>query len=74
MSSKVSDSEGILAPVLSGAIIENAPTPLEGCHNSFVVGALVQILDGLAGLLLLRLTAELATQAACFAPHPPTIY
>jgi MFS family permease len=64
---------GILAPVLNGAIIENAPTPLEGYHNGFMVGALVQILGGLAGLLLLRPAAEQATQAGRFAAHPPTI-
>jgi MFS family permease len=64
---------GILAPVVNGAIIENASTSLEGYHNGFMVGALVQILGGLAGLLLLRPVAELATQTARFAPHPPTI-
>jgi MFS family permease len=65
---------GILAPVVNGAIIEMSPTPLEGYHNGFMVGALVQILGGLAGLLLLRPVAEAATQTARFAPHPPTIY
>ena len=64
---------GILAPVVNGAIIENAPTPLEGYHNGFMVGALVQILGGLAGLLLLRPADERATQAGRFAAHPPTI-
>ena len=64
---------GILAPILSGAIIEKASTPLEGYQNGFMVGALVQVLGGLAGLLLLRPGAEPARQAGRLAPHPPTI-
>jgi MFS transporter, ACS family, D-galactonate transporter len=54
---------GILAPMLSGAMIEKASTPLEGYHNGFMVDALVQVLGGLAGLLLLRPGTEPATQA-----------
>jgi MFS family permease len=45
---------GILAPFLNGAIIESAPTPLEGYHNGFMVAALLQVLGGLSGLLLIR--------------------
>ena len=64
---------GTLAPVLNGAIIEKASTPLEGYHNGFMVAAFVQVLGGLAGLLLLRPVGEPATQAGRLAPQPPAI-
>jgi MFS family permease len=45
---------GILAPFLNGAIIDSAPTPLEGYHNGFMVAAILQFLGGISGLLLIR--------------------
>ena len=45
---------GILAPMLNGAIIESAPTPLEGYHNGFTIAAFVQIIGGPSGLLLIH--------------------
>jgi MFS family permease len=63
---------GILAPVLTGAIIEKASTPLEGYHNGLMIAALVQILGGLAGLIFLR-PADPGTRAGPLAPERVTI-
>jgi hypothetical protein len=63
---------GISAPILTGATIERAPTPLEGYYNGLMIAALVQIVGGLAGLIFLH-PAELRTQARPLAPDRPTI-
>jgi MFS family permease len=63
---------GILAPVVTGAMIENASTPLEGYHNGLMIAALVQILGGLAGLIFLR-PADPGTWAGPVAPDRATI-
>jgi MFS family permease len=44
---------GIIAPVVTGTMIENASTPLAGYYHGYAITALVQIAGGLAGLLLL---------------------
>jgi MFS family permease len=44
---------GIVAPVVTGAVVENAATPLAGYYHGYAITALVQIAGGLAGLLLL---------------------
>jgi len=51
---------GILAPVVNGTVIANAPTPLAGYHHGYAIAALVQIAGGLAGLLLLWPASEMA--------------
>lgn len=63
---------GILAPILTGAIIETASSPLEGYHKGLMVAALVQILGGLAGLLFLR-PAQPGPQAGPLARDLPRI-
>ena len=45
---------GILAPVVTGSVIETAATLLEGYYTGYTITALVQLFGGLAGLLLLR--------------------
>ena len=45
---------GILAPVVTGSVIEAAATLLEGYYTGYTITALVQLFGGLAGLLLLR--------------------
>jgi MFS family permease len=44
---------GIIAPVVTGTVVENASTPLAGYYHGYAITALVQIAGGLAGLLLL---------------------
>jgi MFS family permease len=44
---------GIVAPVVTGTVVENAATPLAGYYHGYAITALVQIGGGLAGLLLL---------------------
>ena len=56
---------GILAPSVMGAVIQRAATPLEGYMTGFTINAVIMIVSGLLGLLLLwpnteraRLTGE----------------
>ena len=42
---------GILAPVVTGSVIEAAATLLEGYYTGYTITALVQLFGGLAGLL-----------------------
>jgi MFS family permease len=44
---------GIVAPVVTGTVVQNAPTPLAGYYRGYAITAMVQIAGGLAGLLLL---------------------
>ena len=60
---------GILAPWLMGAVIKHAATPLEGYMTGFTINAVIMVVSGLLGLLLLwpnteraRLLAEAAAQ------------
>jgi len=56
---------GILAPSVMGGVIQHAATPLEGYMTGFTINAVIMIVSGLLGLLLLwpnteraRLTGE----------------
>jgi len=56
---------GILAPSVMGRVIQHAATPLEGYMTGFTINAVIMIVSGLLGLLLLwpnteraRLTGE----------------
>ena len=51
---------GILAPVVTGTVVENASTPLAGFYHGYAITALVQIAGGLAGLLLLWPASQMA--------------
>jgi MFS family permease len=44
---------GIVAPMLSGAVIESAATELDGYYNGYRITALVQIVGGICGLFIL---------------------
>ena len=44
---------GILAPSVMGGVIQHAATPLEGYMTGFTVNAVIMIVSGLLGLLLL---------------------
>ena len=44
---------GVIAPYANGSIIEGAATALEGYHTGFMVCAAMQIVGGVAGLLLM---------------------
>jgi hypothetical protein len=51
-------SAGIFAPIVTGSAIESAATVLEGYYTGYTITGLVQLLGGLAGLLLLWPTAQ----------------
>jgi MFS family permease len=46
-------SAGILAPAVMGNVIETATIPLDGYYAGYTIAALVQMLGGLAGMVLL---------------------
>ena len=50
-------SAGIFAPIVTGSVIETAATALEGYYTGYTINGVVQLLGGLAGLLLLWPTA-----------------
>jgi MFS family permease len=51
-------SAGIFSPILTGSLIETAATVLEGYYAGYMITGLVQLLGGLAGLLLLWPTTQ----------------
>ena len=51
---------GILAPTVMGTVIQRAATPLEGYMTGFTINAVVMIVSGLLGLLLLWPNTERA--------------
>ncbi|MDP1584291.1 MAG: MFS transporter [Bradyrhizobium sp.] len=51
---------GILAPWVMGAVIKHAASPLEGYMTGFTINAVIMIVAGLFGLLLLRPNTERA--------------
>jgi MFS family permease len=51
-------SAGIFAPIVTGSVIETAATVLEGYYTGYTITGLVQLLGGLASLLLLWPTAQ----------------
>ena len=60
---------GILAPWVMGAVIKHAATPLEGYMTGFTINAVIMIVAGLLGLLLLWPNSERARLLAQ-APQP----
>jgi MFS family permease len=51
---------GILAPFVMGKVIQNAATPIEGYLTGFIINAVILIVSGLLGLLLLWPNTERA--------------
>jgi MFS family permease len=51
---------GILAPFVMGKVIQNAATPVEGYLTGFTINAVILIVSGLLGLLLLWPNTERA--------------
>jgi MFS family permease len=51
---------GILAPFVMGKVIQNAATPIEGYLTGFTINAVILIVSGLLGLLLLWPNTERA--------------
>src|SRR2546430_15356572 len=51
---------GILAPSVMGGVIQHAATPLEGYMTGFTINAVIMIVSGLLGLLLLWPNTERA--------------
>jgi MFS family permease len=56
-------SSGIVAPFVMGSMVQRAATPLEGYISGFVINAVILIVAGLLGLLLLRPESEKARLA-----------
>ena len=54
----------MLAPFVTGSLIEGAATPLAGYHMGFLVSAAMQIGGGLAGLALMWPGADCARIAS----------
>jgi MFS family permease len=53
-------SAGIVAPLVMGSMVQKAATPIDGYITGFVVNAVILIVSGLLGLLLLWPNSELA--------------
>src|SRR6202051_5364992 len=51
---------GILAPSVMGSVIQRASTPLDGYMTGFIINAVILIVSGLLGLLLLWPDSERA--------------
>jgi MFS family permease len=49
---------GIIAPFVSGSLIEGASSPLAGYETGYLVTAAMQLAGGIAGLLLMRPAAD----------------
>jgi len=49
----VYSTAGIFAPIVTGSVIETAATVLEGYYTGYTINGVVQLLGGLAGLILL---------------------
>jgi MFS family permease len=54
---------GILAPLVMGSMVQRAATPLEGYFAGFTINAVILIVAGLAGLLLMWPNTEKARLA-----------
>ena len=61
---------GILAPWVMGTVIKHAATPLEGYMTGFTINAVIMIVSGLLGLLLLWPNTERARLLAQAAAQP----
>ena len=55
---------GIMAPWVMGSVIKHAATPLEGYMTGFTINAVIMIVSGLLGLLLLWPNSERARLVA----------
>jgi MFS family permease len=55
---------GMIAPSVMGAVIQNAAVPLDGYMTGFTINAVVLVVSGLLGLLLLWPNTERARLAA----------
>lgn len=65
---------GVLAPRITGSIIQSAPTPLAGYEQGFVILGILLIAGGIIGLLFIRPEADrkrLAAHAVAGLPLQP---
>jgi MFS family permease len=51
---------GILAPFVMGSVIQRAATPIDGYMTGFTINAVILVVSGLSGLLLLWPNTERA--------------
>ena len=61
---------GILAPFVMGQVIQHAETPVDGYMMGFTINAVIMIVSGLLGLLLLFPNTERARLMGEAAPRP----
>ena len=62
---------GVLAPRITGSIIQNAPTPVAGYEQGFVILGILLIAGGVIGLLFIRPEADRKRLAAHAVSAPP---
>jgi len=61
---------GIIAPFVMGSVIQSAATPLDGYITGFVINAVIMIVSGGLGLLLLWPNTERARLTGLAAARP----
>jgi MFS family permease len=61
---------GIIAPSVMGSVVQHAATPLEGYMMGFTINAVILVMSGLLGLLLLWPNTERARLTGQEAPLP----
>jgi len=54
---------GVLAPLVMGSMVQRAATPIEGYHAGFTINAVLLIIAGVAGMLLMWPNTEKARLA-----------
>ncbi|WP_407178064.1 MFS transporter [Bradyrhizobium sp. STM 3562] len=65
---------GIVAPAVMGSVIQHSPTLLDGYFTGFTINAVIMVVSGLLGLLLLWPNTERARLAGqAVATHSPVV-
>jgi len=68
ISTAVTTSGGLLAPYVTGSLIENAATPLAGFYTGFIISGVIMLVGGAIGMALIRPERE-ATRWASEMPE-----
>jgi MFS family permease len=65
----VGTSAGLLAPFVTGSVIETAATPLDGFNTGFMICGIIMLAGGLVGMALIRPDRD-APRRASMMPQP----
>jgi MFS family permease len=65
----VGTSAGLLAPFVTGSVIETAATPLDGFNTGFMICGIIMLAGGLVGMALVRPDRD-APRRASMMPQP----